>query len=459
MNEMTQPSKPSKTGSKKPTGEAKTQTKPKAEGKILPVTDPIDLWYLCEKARYAKQHPYRRAGDGRPMYQRVVAQHIRRDNEFFKYRFPYCAEVGFDMSQTPPAPLMSRNDPTRPTTYPLSYYELIRNKFLPNSITVRVSTDLLSKDELEQLIALPIPDKNKGIYTDEKGGVRGLLRIPDVLRLYSFNNPGTAQYSQKNLVSVIEMKFPGDKLSDKQKNAYLSIAGDFNKLRLLHTENCEDPEKRKKLRRDWMKAAQREPVYKPVNTALERASVRALRTPYALLVESIDEEQREVRRQFEIKPPPPGTPIMTAGPSRQELQRREEERRRARAGLEMVLGGPLFVTAATPIVISTGAPTAVTGVVTAGARVGAPAVAAVKTITANVGGVVIRHWRYTLPIAANAAVFEAAAEEVPPPDRDSKLTPKENNFWDEYQAWAWGEDAINLTESVRHYLFWMDLLE
>jgi hypothetical protein len=150
---------------------------------------------------------------------------------------------------------------------------------------------------------------------------------------------------------------------------------------------------------------------------------------------------------------------MTAGPSGQELQRREEERRRARAGIELVLGGPLFITAAAPIVISTGAPAAAAGAVTTGASVGAPAVATVMTIAANVGKVKILYPRYLLPVAANAAIYKAAAEEVPPPDRESKLTPKENNFWDEYQAWAWGEDAIKLTESVRHYLFWRDLPE
>jgi hypothetical protein len=149
---------------------------------------------------------------------------------------------------------------------------------------------------------------------------------------------------------------------------------------------------------------------------------------------------------------------MTAGPSGQELQRREEERRRARAGIELVLGGPLFITAAVPIVISTGAPAAA-GAVTTEASVGAPAVVTVRTIAANVGKVRVLYPRYLLPVAANAAIYKAAAEEVPPPDRESKLTPKENNFWDEYQAWAWGEDAINLTESVRHYLFWMDLSE
>jgi hypothetical protein len=435
---MAPPPKPS-TNSSSPSGnKGGTQTKPDAEGEVLPVTDPIDLWYLCEKASYAKDFPYRRANDGRPMYQRVVTRHIRRDNEFFGYCFPYCAEVGYDMTTTPPSPLMSHKDSRRPTTFPLSYYELIRNKYLSDAVTVRVSTDLLGKDELEQLIALPFPDEKRGINVDKQGKTRGLLRIPDVVRLRKFTDPGVAQYSQTNLVSVIEMKFPGDSLSKEQQDAYISIAGKFNKFRLLRTERCEG---QKRPKRDWIRASRSEPVYRPVNDALERASLRALKTPYALLVEDIDAEQREVRRRLEIKPIPPGTPILTARPSAQEQQRREEQKRRTRAGIELVLGGSLFIVAAAPIVISAG-----------GTATG-------YTTIANAGGVVIRHWRYLPPIAANAAIFEAAAVGLPPPDTDSRLTPEERKSWEEYQSWAWEPDAMRSMEIVRYYLFWMDAPE
>jgi hypothetical protein len=439
-----------RTNSRAPSGEAKTQTKPEAEGQVLPVVNPLDLWYLCEKASYAKKYPYRRANDGRPMYQRVVAQHIRWDNKFFKYNFPYCAEVGYDMTTTPPSPLMSRNDPRRPTTFPLSYYELIRNKFLPNAVTVRVSTDLLSKDELEQLIALPLPDEKRGIYVDKQGNTRGLLRIPDVVRLRKFTDPGTAQYSQPNLVSVIEMKFPGDSLNKKQQKAYIAIAGSFQRFRLLRTERCEGPKKEQQ-KREWMKAAQNEPVYRPVSSAIAQALLRAGKTPYALLVEDIDAEQREVRRQLEVTPIPPGTPIMVEGPSAEERNRRAEALSRTRAGIELAVGSSFFIPAFGTL--------AVGGGVAAGGSVAASAVATntARTVVADAGGTLIRHWRYALPVvAANAAIYEAAAEGLPPPDVDSKLTPDERKRWEDYQSWAWGPDATKSTEIVRYYLFWMD---
>jgi hypothetical protein len=152
------------------------------------VVNPLDLWYLCEKADYAKRNPYRRAKDGKRMFQRTVSTLVRADNELFKYHFPYCGEVGFDMTVSPPTPLMSRDEKWRPSRSPLSFYKQITNKALPDFHTLEVEYDLIGKDELEALIALPLPDdaNKRGIWTDVDGGVRGLLRIPDILRLHSF---------------------------------------------------------------------------------------------------------------------------------------------------------------------------------------------------------------------------------------------------------------------------------
>lgn len=200
-----------RTASRAPSGGARTTTKSNAEGTVLPVVNPLDLWYLCEKAVYAKRNPYRRAKDGRPMYQRTVTTLVRADNELFKYHFPYCGEVGYDMTVSPPKPLMSRGESWRPSRFPLSFYKQITTEIMPDYAALEVERDLIGKDELESTIALPLPDDvdKRGLWTDVQGGVRGLLRIPDALRLQSFNNPGEAQYSQPNLACVIEMKFPG----------------------------------------------------------------------------------------------------------------------------------------------------------------------------------------------------------------------------------------------------------
>jgi len=120
---LTMASQSVRPGPKNPGGSARGSTKPDASGQVLPVTNPLDLWYLCEKARYASANPYRRANDEAPMYQRTVALMIRADNELFEYRWPYCAEVGYDMTRTPPAPIMSKRQPHRPSSFPLSQYK------------------------------------------------------------------------------------------------------------------------------------------------------------------------------------------------------------------------------------------------------------------------------------------------------------------------------------------------
>lgn len=64
------------------TGNGSTTTKPSATGTVQPVTNPLDLWYLCEKINYAIKYPVIDK-DGSRQYQRVVTRIIRKENEFF----------------------------------------------------------------------------------------------------------------------------------------------------------------------------------------------------------------------------------------------------------------------------------------------------------------------------------------------------------------------------------------
>ena len=95
------------------------------------------------------------------MYQRTVSQLVRCDNEAFKYHFPYCGEVGFDMSKSPPQPIMSKREPHRPSSFPLSQYQQLRNRHFEQLASMRVETDLLSKTDLEQLLS-PTPSTSDG---------------------------------------------------------------------------------------------------------------------------------------------------------------------------------------------------------------------------------------------------------------------------------------------------------
>uniref|UniRef100_C5CNC8 Uncharacterized protein n=1 Tax=Variovorax paradoxus (strain S110) TaxID=543728 RepID=C5CNC8_VARPS len=76
-----------KTASPNPSPGRKSTTRPSTEGTILPVTNPLDLWYLCQKAGYAEKYPLKNS-NGSPMYQRTVTQWVRKDGEFFGWHFP-----------------------------------------------------------------------------------------------------------------------------------------------------------------------------------------------------------------------------------------------------------------------------------------------------------------------------------------------------------------------------------
>ncbi|CAG9226203.1 hypothetical protein PSP6_50135 [Paraburkholderia tropica] len=438
-----------RTASRAPGGSARTTTKTKATGTALPVVNPLDLWYLCEKAVYAKRNPYRRAKDNRPMYQRTVTTLVRADNELFEYHFPYCGEVGFDMTASPPKPLMSRKDKWRPSRFPLSFYSQISSKTLPGYTTLEIDRDLLGKDELEAAIALPLPDdvETRGVWTDIQGGMRGLLRIPDVLRLHSFTNPSTAQYSQPNLACVIEMKFPGDRLSERQQRAYENIAGLKSNFRLLETSRCELADKR--LRRDWMRAAQKEPVYKPVSKPMS-LPMRSMADPYQLLVGMIDAEHELARRRLEVRPPPPGTHVMSALPDAGEA---EANRRQGVAQIEMTLAAPFVLVGTSILAIATSL------------EAGVAVVIEEATVAANAGAKVIHFDRYlraarvaraatTAGVAATAADKLAAQPASVQQPTAAAASSEQYRQWDAYSAWDSQQQSQQQNE--RHYLFWPD---
>ncbi|MCC6552098.1 MAG: hypothetical protein IT372_03625, partial [Polyangiaceae bacterium] len=104
---------------------------------------------------------------------------------------PYKPEVPYDMSKTPPEPIMSNNDPSRPTT---------KN-----------------------------PSGSK---------------IPDVVVVNDPSKPPT----QDNIKEVIEIKFR-DRLTKDQIESYRDIAGSDEKLRVLDPDECGCPmPKRRKIK-------------------------------------------------------------------------------------------------------------------------------------------------------------------------------------------------------------------
>jgi type VI secretion system secreted protein VgrG len=98
---------------------------------------------------------------------------------------PYKPEVRYDMSKTPPEPIMSRNDPSRPTT----------------------------------------------------GNPKG-NKHPDVTVLHDPSRP----LSRNNIKEIVEMKFGADPLSDDQMRQYERIAGGV-RFRVLSPDECGCPER------------------------------------------------------------------------------------------------------------------------------------------------------------------------------------------------------------------------
>lgn len=434
--------KPQRTGKKNSTGVTQGSTKPDASGQVLPVINPLDLWYLCEKARYARANPYRRSSDDSPMYQRTVALMVRVDNELFEYRWPYCAEVGYDMTKTPPAPVMSRRQPHRPSSFPLSQYKRISSHHFPQYSSLEVAVDILSLDELEQMIPLPLPaNVENGIWQDVQVGQKGLLRIPDVVRVINHTMGGEPQYSQPNLASVIEMKFGKDSLSDRQQKAYQRIAGNKLKFRLLHTDRCDKADRRQ--RREWMTAAQKEPVYKPVSQVMP-LPLRASADPHGLVVGLIDAEHEAARRVLEVQPPSPGTHMMSASPDMREAN---AQAARGRAQIELSLIAPFVAVGAAGL----GAGMAAAG---GGATSGA-------VLTARAGPQAVRYsrlieWaRLTGGASAAGATMAYATTE----DGSSAPVPslEQQRLWEAYQEWEASQRHQPRTEQL--YLFWPDAPE
>jgi hypothetical protein len=432
-----------RTASRTPGGKLRSVTKPMANGVVLPVMDPLDLWYLCEKASYAKATPYKRAKDGYPMYQRTVSQLVRRDNEAFKYRFPYCGEVGFDMSKSPPQPIMSKREPHRPSNFPLSQYQQLRNRHFEQLASMRVETDLLSKANLEQMLS-PTPSTTGGIlWVDGQKTPRVLLRIPDVLRLRAFGNPSKSQYSQNNLVSVIEMKFPGDRLTRDQQTAYEDIAGDYRKLRLLETTNCDSSDKQKW--RDWVRSSESEPVYKPVGQVMSLAS-RASAARHKLLVGHIDAEHAAARLRLETQLVAAGTPVMIASPDERAIQ---AQNRRAAAGIEIALAAP-FVAIGAAMVSMAATPSAATTKATA--------------LVANAGGHSIRFKPFITAakriLAGGSLEGGAAMPAFAQPNTAASSTAVLTEEQETLAHWTeWNQRQQHQQTTVQNYVFWEDMPE
>ncbi len=144
---------------------------------------------LC-KAMCACERAWEASGGTGPNRQNCVAKTLWNYDDAFGHQSTIKAEVPYDMSQDPPAPIMSRHFPSRPTR---------RNP--------------------------------------------GGSKIPDVVIVKDPTKPPT----QDNIKRIVEMKFPRDKRPLNQMDDYRKIAGDDDLVEEMTLEDCnckeEEPEK------------------------------------------------------------------------------------------------------------------------------------------------------------------------------------------------------------------------
>ncbi|CAB3748705.1 MULTISPECIES: VRR-NUC domain-containing protein [Burkholderia] len=424
---MTQ--KPGKSAPRVPkAGKSSRTTQPENAGTVLPVENPMDLWYLCQKAGFAEKFPMIDS-EGRALKQRQVTRWVHYDCKLSGWQWPYWGEVGFNMlpdSGRPPEAIMSRREPSRPSTMPLSRYEIVRRRVAFQAgidsgalpwvqigleeplVTTEYLENNLSPDEVREAYKLVQTAGPGWDWVSGRPKIPGLLRIPDVIRVRDFRGrTGVDRFAADNIEFLVEIKFEGDRLTPDQVEDYRKIVNhDRIKFRELQTKACKASRRR---RREWLeKARNSEPVYRTVAgrvTSPERLKELSNQLPQAaLLLEDLEAEHRSVRRLFEVARPVDGQREMAElrawDPAK--AQREEQARQRVRQQLTLVLGAPLAAAAAGTAAVGIGT-LAEAGAVL-GESVQLVGRGAETLARFPVGRVAVTG------AAANAAIFEAAAK-------------------------------------------------
>ena len=98
---------------------ARSVTQKRSPGRDVALDDPVDKGYLCEKMCACGQRTAIISKSGAFLKQRCATARIWADEEVNQLVWRYKAEVGYNMATNPPSPLMSMNQPNRPSRFPL----------------------------------------------------------------------------------------------------------------------------------------------------------------------------------------------------------------------------------------------------------------------------------------------------------------------------------------------------
>lgn len=167
-----------------------------------PNVDFADKKVLCSAICQCKDTPGT-GKDGRSLKQACVSGRLKGLDSTLAHRSPYKAEVNYDMTKQPPEPIMDSGVETK------------GHDWLPGWI----------KKYWEA------PGEQRPPF---KAG-KGLVRRPDVVIVNDPTKPPT----QDNIKQVVEIKFPPDKISKPQKDAYVAIAGADTKVEVLGPDDCD----------------------------------------------------------------------------------------------------------------------------------------------------------------------------------------------------------------------------
>lgn len=137
--------------------------------------------------------------DGQKLRQQCVSGRLKAADAISGNQSPYKAEINYDMSRDPPAPIMNSAMATKAHDYLPGWIQ----KYWPGGL---------------------------GGYTPGVGNIRR----PDVVIV---NDPSLPPM-QDNIKNVVEIKFPPDRRDVKQQEAYARIAGDSSKVALMQPLDC-----------------------------------------------------------------------------------------------------------------------------------------------------------------------------------------------------------------------------
>jgi VRR-NUC domain len=169
-----------------------------------PDLDPLDKKVLCATLCKCDKQPAI-GKDGQQLKQQCVSSMLKEVDKQLEHKSPYKQEVNYDMTKSPPEPIMDSSVATK------------GHDWLPGWIEKYFGKG----DE---------PDAPRAPF---KAGT-GQIRRPDVVIVKDPRRPPT----QDNIKQIVEMKFPPDSISPEQAKAYEQIAGDPEKLKTLKPSDC-----------------------------------------------------------------------------------------------------------------------------------------------------------------------------------------------------------------------------